>query len=72
MAVGPSGQVDWVVNDVHPSAIQDTLAAHGCLDVELVSLETGQFLMPGFIDTHTVCFYELGAQLGLIDVPHPH
>jgi guanine deaminase len=54
LAVGPSGQVDWLVQDVDASLIQDTMAAHGCVDSEVFSLLEGQFIMPGFIDTHTV------------------
>ena len=51
-----SGDIDWVEHDVHPSALQDVLAKHGLQldDVELTELRHGEFLMPGFIDTHLV------------------
>ena len=51
-----TGQVEWVEEDVPPSVLQDTLANHGFVDsdFELVELKHGEFLLPGFIDTHTV------------------
>ncbi|KAL1944705.1 hypothetical protein VTO73DRAFT_3135 [Trametes versicolor] len=49
-----TGDIAWVEDDVHPSALQDALARHGlgAEDVDLVELKLGEFLMPGFIDTH--------------------
>ncbi|KAH9945880.1 guanine deaminase [Epithele typhae] len=49
-----TGDIDWVERDVPPEALQHVLARHGLLadDVELVELKHGEFLMPGFIDTH--------------------
>ena len=51
-----SGNIAWVEHDVHPSALQDVLAKHGLQldDVEFIELQHGEFLMPGFIDTHLV------------------
>lgn len=49
-----SGDIAWVEDDVHPSALKDTLARHGLTEVDLIKLKLGEFLMPGFIDTHIV------------------
>ena len=54
LAVGPSGSVDWIEDNVHPSSLQDVLARHGSLDTPLIALKHGEFLLPGFVDTHTV------------------
>ncbi|TCD64149.1 hypothetical protein EIP91_004498 [Steccherinum ochraceum] len=50
-----SGIIQWIEEDVPSSLLQDVLAKHGITgeDVSLVELETGEFLIPGFIDTHT-------------------
>ena len=52
-----SGRIAWVEEDVPAAVLQDTLAKHGILveDVDLIELKRGEFLLPGFIDTHTVC-----------------
>lgn len=57
LAVNKSGNIDWVVDDVEPSVLQEVLASKGYIDAAqvLVELKEGEFLMPGFIDTHTVC-----------------
>jgi guanine deaminase len=55
LAVGSSGNIDWIAEDVEDWMVQETMAAHGCVDVDVVSLRDGEFIMPGFIDTHTVC-----------------
>jgi guanine deaminase len=54
LAVAASGQIDWIEEDVHESALLDVLAQHGSLDVPLVNLRHGEFILPGFVDTHTV------------------
>ena len=44
-------------DDVPSGALQDVLAKHGLVDdpnVDFVELKLGEFLMPGFVDTHTV------------------
>ncbi|KAI0005998.1 guanine deaminase [Russula compacta] len=53
LAVGPSGEINWIEEDVHESALQNVLALHGSLDIPLVSLRHGEFVLPGFVDTHT-------------------
>jgi hypothetical protein len=55
LAVGPSGEIDWIVEDVHKSALLDVLAQHGSPNTPLIVLRRGEFLLPGFVDTHTVC-----------------
>lgn len=59
MAVNKEGIIEWVEEDVDSSMVQDFLAGKGLLDVDVVELKHGQFLMPGFVDTHTVCSYRL-------------
>jgi guanine deaminase len=54
LAVGASGQIDWIEEDVHESALLNVLAQHGSPDIPLVSLRHGEFILPGFVDTHTV------------------
>ena len=54
LSVGPSGNIDWIVDDVPEHLLQDTLAQRGCIDVDVIALQTGEFVIPGFIDTHTV------------------
>ncbi|THH30367.1 hypothetical protein EUX98_g3820 [Antrodiella citrinella] len=50
-----TGTIQWIEEDVHPSALQDVMAKYGIVgeDLFLVELQTGEFLIPGFIDTHT-------------------
>jgi Predicted metal-dependent hydrolase with the TIM-barrel fold len=55
LAVGPTGEIDWIVEDVASSMVQETMAQKGSADVDVVDLKRGEFIMPGFIDTHTVC-----------------
>ncbi|KAI8989696.1 guanine deaminase [Trametes punicea] len=56
LAVSPeTGDIEWVEDDVPSGALQDVLARHGIFaleDIDLVELKLGEFLMPGFIDTH--------------------
>jgi guanine deaminase len=54
LAVAASGEIDWIEENVHPSSVQDVLARHGSLNTPLVSLKYGEFILPGFVDTHTV------------------
>ena len=54
LAVNAQGVIDWVEDDVDPSMLQDILAGKGLFDVDVIELKHGEFLMPGFVDTHTV------------------
>ena len=51
-----TGDIDWVEDDVPAGELQNVLAKHGVVSegTEIVELKTGEFLMPGFIDTHIV------------------
>jgi guanine deaminase len=53
LAVGSDGTIDWIVNDVESSMVQETMARNGYIDTEIYELKDGEFLMPGLIDTHT-------------------
>lgn len=51
-----TGNIEWVEDDVPAGELQDVLARHGLVSegVDIVELKLGEFLMPGFIDTHIV------------------
>lgn len=54
---GSTGHIDWIEPDVPASSLLNVLAKHGLLDltgVDIIELKPGEFLLPGFIDTHTV------------------
>lgn len=59
-----TGVIEWIEEDVPASELQQVLAKHGYSsledynnDMDLVGLKLGEFLMPGFVDTHTVRAY---------------
>lgn len=54
LAVGPSGNIEWMEQDVAPHDLEPTLSRYSCNDAEIVELKEGEFLLPGFVDTHTV------------------
>jgi guanine deaminase len=55
IAVDNVGDIALLVKDVAPSGVEDALAAHGWKHgTPIVKLQAGEFLIPGFIDTHTV------------------
>lgn len=54
LAVAASGEVDWIEDNVHPSLVVAVLARHGSLDTPFIALKHGEFILPGFVDTHTV------------------
>ncbi|KAF8912100.1 hypothetical protein CPB84DRAFT_1671160 [Gymnopilus junonius] len=53
IAIDAAGDIDWIVDDVEPHNLQETLAVKGRIDSEVIALKDGEFLIPGFIDTHT-------------------
>ncbi|KAF7323100.1 hypothetical protein HMN09_00090200 [Mycena chlorophos] len=53
LGVGEAGTIDWLEEHVEDSMVQEVMAKHGYVDVELVALRQEEFLVPGFIDTHT-------------------
>jgi len=53
LVVDDSGNIEWIVDNVEAHALQEVLAAKGYVDAEVFALKDGEFLTPGFIDTHT-------------------
>ncbi|TBU65562.1 Metallo-dependent hydrolase [Dichomitus squalens] len=49
-----TGDIEWIEDDVAASELQDALARHGAVseNVDFVELKLGEFLIPGFVDTH--------------------
>ena len=58
LAVNDDGFIDWLIEDVAYEHIQHAMIQNGAISADLRLLKPGEFLMPGFIDTHTVS-YEL-------------
>jgi guanine deaminase len=54
LSIDPSGKIEWMMDNVAKQQIQETLASKKLIDVDIVYLKDGEFLIPGFIDTHTV------------------
>jgi guanine deaminase len=56
IAVGPDGNISWIEDDIIGSKLQETISQHGFSDGKytLVHLNHGEFILPGFIDTHIV------------------
>lgn len=56
VCVSKAGVIEWVEKDVPATELQHVIAKHGFTSIEavnLVDLKRGEFIMPGFIDTHT-------------------
>ncbi|KAG9312228.1 hypothetical protein JVU11DRAFT_7527 [Chiua virens] len=57
IAVGSDGNIIWIEDDVDDAALQSTVVNHGLKDGDYtlvnLSLNSGEFLIPGLIDTHT-------------------
>ncbi|CAE6348527.1 unnamed protein product [Rhizoctonia solani] len=54
--VNPTGIIEWVVSDVESSQIQSVALEKGLVlddSVDIYELKYGEWLMPGFVDTHT-------------------
>ena len=62
IAVGPDGNIIWLEEDVISSELDAALEQHDLFqgDYILVELKSGEFIMPGFIDTH------------IVRIPFPH
>ena len=54
LSIDSSGKIEWMIDNVDKRQLQKTLASKGPSDVNVVFLKDGEFIMPGFIDTHTV------------------
>ena len=55
--IDPSGKIEWMVDNIYEHHLQEILASKGLCHVRIVHLKDGEFLIPGFIDTHTVTRY---------------
>ncbi|KIY43467.1 guanine deaminase [Fistulina hepatica ATCC 64428] len=54
LAVRDDGTIDWLAHDVPDCLVQQTLLEKGCsANVDFIELKEGEFIIPGFIDTHT-------------------
>lgn len=71
LAVSPTGDIEWIVENVVDSMVQEIMSQKGCPETEVVTLKNGEFIMPGFIDTHThapqVPNLGIGGQYQLLD-----
>ncbi|KAH7889632.1 hypothetical protein F5I97DRAFT_1934499 [Phlebopus sp. FC_14] len=54
IVVGPDGNIAWIDEGVDRAALPETMSKHGFAssDYALVDLQPGEFILPGFIDTH--------------------
>lgn len=62
LAVSVAGEIDWIAKDVVDSMVQQILADNGSVDAEVIALKKGELIMPGFVDTHTVCVSECSSR----------
>jgi guanine deaminase len=60
ICVGETGIIEWTEKDISADGIEGVLADHGLRigDVEVVTIGEGG-LVPGLVDTHTVCLLRL-------------
>ena len=65
-----TGIIQWIEEDVPSHAVQEALAKYGIVgeDIQLVELKTGEFLLPGFIDTHTVRTITSSSPVKLVNI----
>lgn len=49
-----SGKIEWRIDNIPRHKIQEILERRGLVGVDVVYLKDREFLVPGFIDTHTV------------------
>lgn len=63
LAISSDGLIAWLEPDVHPNSIQEFASNRGWTvgngDVELIVGAEGEWIMPGFVDTHTVSIASL-------------
>lgn len=52
--VGLDGIIEWMIPQVSKEELSAVLTERGLSEPDVVVLQDGEFLMPGFIDTHTV------------------
>jgi N-acetylglucosamine-6-phosphate deacetylase len=56
--VDSTGVIEWVEKDIGDEEVDRVLADHDLTDVEVIKINQGG-LVPGLIDTHTVCLLVL-------------
>ncbi len=51
-----TGDIEWIEDDVAADEVQSVLARNGAAleSVDIVHLKLGEFIIPGFVDTHIV------------------
>jgi cytosine/adenosine deaminase-related metal-dependent hydrolase len=54
ICVDSTGVIEWIEKDIGDEEVDKVLADHGMTDVEVIKIDQGG-LVPGLIDTHTVC-----------------
>ena len=61
ISVGETGIIEWIEKDIATEDVERVLADHGLriCDVEVVEIDVGG-IVPGLIDTHTVCLVYRG------------
>jgi guanine deaminase len=59
VAVSAQGLIEWIVHDAEPANLQELVAEKGWdihdPSLDLIVAKDGEWIMPGFVDTHTVC-----------------
>ncbi|KAL7413073.1 hypothetical protein BDY24DRAFT_362697 [Mrakia frigida] len=53
ICINQHGIIDWLVPNVPSSSVASVLSEKGLKGTQVTQLKKGQFLSPGFIDTHT-------------------
>lgn len=73
ICVGGNGVIEWIEKDVSGDGVEGILADHGLRigEVEMVDIAEGG-LVPGLIDTHTVCLLFLSNTRMLTRSTHPN
>jgi hypothetical protein len=67
LSIDSSGKIEWMIDNVYDHQLQETLASKSLSGASAIRLKDGEFLMPGFIDTHTVyAFFSDCKKFGLI------
>jgi guanine deaminase len=54
LAVNKHGVIDWIIEDIEFAKVKRVLEEKDLHHVKLNVTRKGEWLMPGFIDTHTV------------------
>lgn len=65
MEIGSTGNIDWMLDCVKENQLEEALSQKGLATSQVVYLKGGEFIIPGFIDTHTVCACILFVRLSI-------